>query len=148
MQPPWFNWISWRYYIRFFGFYSWFPSTDIWTNSYIVEFTVLHWPYLYWSTKFSSWRWCSSYLFGIFNPLRLKLITRLQLGLSHLNEHRFNHNFNGCINPLCTAAWTYSLHCNYYNIARISLLNYLNSVDRTLLKDEDRKIFCFHLLSL
>ena len=27
----------------------------------------------------------------------------------------------------------YSLHCNYYNSARISLLNYPNSVDRTLL---------------
>ena len=27
----------------------------------------------------------------------------------------------------------YSLHCNYYNSARIYLLNYLNSVDRTLL---------------
>ena len=41
-------------------------------------------------------------VFGIFNPLGLKLITRLRLGLSHLNEHRFNHNFNNCINPLCT----------------------------------------------
>ena len=33
-------------------------------------------------------------VFGIFNPLGLKLITWLHLGLSHLNEHRFKHNFN------------------------------------------------------
>ena len=77
--------------------------------------------------------------FDIFNPLGLKLITRLQLGLSHLNEHSFQRNFNDCTNPLCTCSLDsestghYFLHCNYYNSARISLLNDLNSVDRTLL---------------
>ena len=82
-------------------------------------------------------------VFGIFNPLGLKLITRLWLGLSHLNEHRFNHNFNDCINPLCTCSLDiestvhYFLHCNYYNSARISLLNDLHSVDRTLLNLSD-----------
>ena len=82
-------------------------------------------------------------VFGIFNPLGLKLITRLRLGLSHLNEHRFNHNFNNCINPLCTCSLDiestvhFFLHCNYYNSARISLLNDLNSVDRTLLNLSD-----------
>ena len=82
-------------------------------------------------------------VFGIFNPLGLKLITRLRLGLSHLNEHRFNHNFNDCTNPLCTCSLDiestvhYFLHCNYYNSARISLLNDLNSVDRTLLNLSD-----------
>ena len=40
-------------------------------------------------------------IFVIFNPLGLKLITRLWFGLSHLNEHRFNHNITDCINPLC-----------------------------------------------
>ena len=77
-------------------------------------------------------------VFGIFNPQGLKLITRLRLGLSHLNEHRFKHNFNDCINPLCTCRLDiestvhYFLHCNYYKSARISLSNGLNSVDRTL----------------
>ena len=31
----------------------------------------------------------------------LRLLTRLRLGLSHLNEHKFNHNFKDCVNPLC-----------------------------------------------
>ena len=43
-------------------------------------------------------------IFGIFNQLGIMLITKLQLGLSHLNKHRFNHNFNNCINPLCTCS--------------------------------------------
>ena len=78
-------------------------------------------------------------VFGIFNPLELKLITRLWLGLSHLNEHRFNHNFNDCMNPLCTCSLDiestvhYFFHYNYYNRARVSLLNGLNSVNITLL---------------
>ena len=82
-------------------------------------------------------------VFGIFNPLGLKLITRLRLGLSHLNEHRFKHNFNDCINLLCTCSLDivstvhYFLHSNYYNKARISLLNDINSVDRTLLSLSD-----------
>ena len=82
-------------------------------------------------------------VFGIFNPLGLKLITRLRLGLSHLNEHSINHNFNDCKNPLCTCSLDiestvhFSLHYNYYNSARISLLNDPNSVDRTLLNLSD-----------
>ena len=41
---------------------------------------------------------------NIHNPLGLKLLTRLRLGLSHLNEHRFSHNFESCLNPLCTCS--------------------------------------------
>ena len=70
-------------------------------------------------------------------------MARLWLGLSHLNEHRFNHNFNDCVNALCTcrmdteSTFHHFLHCNYYNSAKISLLNKLNSVDRTLLNLSD-----------
>ena len=42
--------------------------------------------------------------FNIHNPLGLKLLTSLRLGLSHLNEHMFNHNFEDCINPLCSCS--------------------------------------------
>ena len=82
-------------------------------------------------------------VFGIFNSVGRTLITRRRLGLSHLNYHRFKHNVNVWINPLCTCSLDnestvhYFLHCNYYNSARISLLNDLNSVDRTLLSLSD-----------
>ena len=36
------------------------------------------------------------------NPQGLKLLTRLQLGLSHLRYHKFKHNFLDTINPLCS----------------------------------------------
>ena len=39
--------------------------------------------------------------FGIHNPIGLQLLTRLRLGFSHLNEHKFRHNFRDFLNPLC-----------------------------------------------
>ena len=44
----------------------------------------------------------SNPIYIIFNPVGLKYLTCLQLELSHLNEHKFNHNFQDCINPLCS----------------------------------------------
>ena len=82
-------------------------------------------------------------ILSIFNPLGHRFITRLRLGLSHLNGHRFNHNFNNFTNPLCTcnldtkSTVHFFLHCSYYYSARISILNDLNSVDRTLLNLSD-----------
>ena len=32
---------------------------------------------------------------------RLKLLTRLQLGLSHLGDHKFRHHFQDCVSPMC-----------------------------------------------
>ena len=58
--------------------------------------------------------------FNVYNFTGLRLLTRLRLGLSHLNEHRFNHNQN-CINPLCICSLGvesishFFLHCLHYN---------------------------------
>ena len=35
-------------------------------------------------------------------PQRLKLLIRLQVGLSHLHDHKFKYNFLDTINPLCS----------------------------------------------
>ena len=43
-------------------------------------------------------------IFKIHDPLGIKLLTRLRVGLSHLNEHRFRHNFQDCLNPLCSCS--------------------------------------------
>ena len=62
----------------------------------------------------------------------LKLLTRLRLGLSHLNEHRFNHNFQSCNNPLCSCSLAIEstkhslLHCHYFSNIRSTLLNSIN----------------------
>ena len=43
-------------------------------------------------------------MYNIRNPLGLRLLTRLRLGLGYLNGHKFNHNFKNCVNPLCTCS--------------------------------------------
>ena len=35
------------------------------------------------------------------NPKGIKLLTRLRLGLSHLREHKLEHNFKDYLIPLC-----------------------------------------------
>ena len=73
-------------------------------------------------------------IYGIHHPLGLKLLTRLRLGLSPFNKHRFKHNFKNCINPLCTCSLEvestkhFFPHCHYYSALRISFLNDLNNI--------------------
>ena len=63
--------------------------------------------------------------YRIHNPVGLRLLTRLHLGLSHLNEHKFRHNFSDCVNPLCSCSIKpetrlhFFLHChNFLSIRR------------------------------
>ena len=51
----------------------------------------------------------------------LKLLTRLRLGLSHLREYKFRHNFNDTIQPFCLCGTNnletsehFILHCPTY----------------------------------
>ena len=59
-------------------------------------------------------------IFDIYNPYSIKLLTRLCIGLSHLNEHKFNHGFNNTINPICICAGdiesinNFFLYCSEY----------------------------------
>ena len=60
-------------------------------------------------------------IFKIHDPLEIKFLTKLRLGLSHLNEHRFKHNFQDCLNPLCSCSLEvestahFLLHCHHFN---------------------------------
>ena len=45
-----------------------------------------------------------SNILNIFDTIGLKLLTRLPLGISHLNEHKFYHNYQDCLNPLCSCS--------------------------------------------
>ena len=43
-----------------------------------------------------------SNVYNVFDPIGLKLLTRLRLGCSHLNKHKFRYNFQDFLNPLCS----------------------------------------------
>ena len=64
-------------------------------------------------------------IYNIHDPMGIKYLTRLRLGLSHLNDHKFRYNFQDCLNPLCPCSLEefestihYFLHCQYYNDVR------------------------------
>ena len=70
----------------------------------------------------------------IFDPIGLKFLTRLGFGFSQLNEHRFRHNFQDCMNPLCSCSLEiedtshYLLHCHHFSQYRIDLMNSVKSI--------------------
>ena len=64
----------------------------------------------------------------------IKFLTRLRLGLSHINNHKFIHNFQDCLNALCPCGLEvestihYFLHCQYYNDICKTLLDTVKKI--------------------
>ena len=85
-------------------------------------------------------------VFDINNPYGLKLLTRLHLCLSHLCYHKFRHNFQDCINPICdcglrTETTTcFLLHCPLFESTRQSLLMNIKKIEESILKKHDELI--------
>ena len=85
-------------------------------------------------------------VYNIHEPNGLRLLTRLRLGLSHLNEHKFNHNFKECVNPLCSCRFQvesvshFFLQCHYFTDIRKTLFNELQWVDENILNQSDNEM--------
>ena len=68
-------------------------------------------------------------IFSISDPLGLKLLTRLRLNFSHLNEHKLRHNFRDIVNPMCSCGSRiettdhYLLRYQNFALVRSSFLN-------------------------
>ena len=79
--------------------------------------------------------------FGIHNPIGMQLLTRLRLGFSHLNEHRFRHNFHHFLNPLREyklereVTFHFLLRCHLLQVERTTLLNDIKEVDEHIISD-------------
>ena len=86
------------------------------------------------------------HVYRIHNLVGIRLPRRLRLGLSHLNEPKFRHNFADCVNPLCSCsikpktAINFFLHChNFLNIRR-KLFDKIKLLDETLLQLNDESL--------
>ena len=85
-------------------------------------------------------------VFEISNQYGLNLLTRLRLGLRHLHYHKFRHNFQDCISPICVCgleietATHFLLHCPIFQCARQSLLTNIKKIDESILKKHDELI--------
>ena len=73
-------------------------------------------------------------VYNIHDPNGLSILTQLRVGLSKLNFHKFKHNFNDTLNPLCPIndgvedTEHYFLLCHNYNVDRCDLLNSVNAI--------------------
>ena len=77
-------------------------------------------------------------MYGIYDPLGVKLINRLRLGFSHLREHKFRHNLADTVNPLCSCTLEtentehFFLRCQSNLSARTSLMNELSNISNAI----------------
>ena len=78
-------------------------------------------------------------IYGIHDPLGIKLLCRLRLGSSHLREHKFRHNFQDTLNPMCSCTLEtettahFLLRCRNYDNLRLTLMSELNYIDSSIL---------------
>ena len=70
--------------------------------------------------------------------INIKLITRLYLGFSHLQEHEFIHTFQDKLNPLCScnieAEFTshYFMCYHFFDVLWATLRKHLRNIDINL----------------
>ena len=77
------------------------------------------------------------------NPKGIQLLIRLRLGSSHLRDHKFKHNFQDTVNPICNCgedietSCHYLLQCSLYTNERLAPLNVIQGIDNSILELTD-----------
>ena len=116
-----------------------------------LNFSFFPWYIVQWSSSYLALR---NYLikrngplasptYIIHNRLGMKLLTSLRLGPSHFNEHRFSHNFENCLNLLCTCSSEveltthFFLHCHNFDVICLTFNNSLKAIDKGILTLSD-----------
>ena len=85
-------------------------------------------------------------IFKIFDINGIKLLNRLRLNFSHLNEHKFRHNFRATIDPRCSCGLEpettlhYLLRCSLYSDLRTEFLNDICALNPTLQRLSNEKL--------
>ena len=89
--------------------------------------------------------------FRVFDITGIKLLTRLRLHFSALNEHRFRHAFD-CITPVCICGLAnednehFFLHCPLYHGLRVDLFDQISDIPGIDLTYFDESSLCNLLL--
>ena len=89
---------------------------------------------------------CEKSIVDIYNPYRIKLLSRLHLGLSHFHDHKFRHCFQDTANPSCDCGMipkqehNFNLHCPRFLTLRQTLLNNIRNINEQILYEQNKKI--------
>ena len=101
--------------------YSFFPYTTVQWNKLDANFKNVKSSMCFRNSLLEIGRSVQNSIYKVFNTLGIKFLTRLRLWLSHLNEHKFKHNFQNCLNPLCSCSLEvestihFFLYCNFFD---------------------------------
>ena len=96
-----------------------------------------------------SWYWSlldPNRISSIQNFEGLKLLTRVTLGFSHLADHKFRHNFQNCLNSICSCGQEiettshFLLHCLNYRCPRKTSFEKINLIGSNILEQNDLSI--------
>ena len=115
--------------------YSFFPSTILEWNKLDRRIRQSLTLLTFWNSLLKIGWTAPKSVCNLYNPSGLKFLTRLRLGLSHLNEHKFNHNFKDSVNHLYSCSLevesvlNFFLRCHYFADIHKTLFHELQSVD-------------------
>ena len=112
---------------------SFFPSTVIEWNNLDLKIRNSKTFFAFKKSILKCIRSSSNCIFNCHSPKGIKLITRLSLGLSHLGEHKFRHNFQDTLNPICSCGDDIETTTHY-------LLHFPNYLDERTLLDNLQSI--------
>ena len=85
-------------------------------------------------------------IYNIHNPLRVKCLIRLRIGFTQLKEHKFKHNLQDSINPMCSCSSGiettihFFLHCVNFNTQRQTLFDKIATMDTNILTENEYSI--------
>ena len=88
-------------------------------------------------------------MFNVDSNEELKFLTRIRLGLNHLADHKFRHNFQDCVNAVCCCGQEietstyFLLHCSNYHSNRQTLFEKVNKITSSIFKQNDQVITNF-----
>ena len=74
-----------------------------------------------------------------YDPLGIKLLTRLRLGFSHFSKHKFRHNFADSLNTLCSCSLEtqstlhFFLGCQNYATLRRALITDVKNINDAIM---------------
>ena len=130
---------------------SYFPSTIIEWNKLDSNIRNSETLNIFKSKILKFIRPTANSIFGCHNPIGVKLLTRLRLGLSHLREHKFKHSFQDIFSPLCSCGkelettFHFLLSCPNYSDERLTLLSKIRNINPNISGNTNSQIIQFFL---
>ena len=82
-------------------------------------------------------------IFNVHNAKGVKLLTRLRVGVSHLKEHKFRHNFEDTINSLCScgnfveSTAHFFLHCTHFSNERLTHITKIKDIGKRIFEENN-----------